>query len=70
MPSPSRRTLTTIATVSALAAGGAAFASAATKTTPSSSSSVILERSDVRAVADRPATGTVTAAAAECAMRP
>ncbi len=39
MPSPSRKTLTTIATVSALAAGGGAFASAATATTPSSSSS-------------------------------
>ena len=39
MPSPSRKTLTAIATVSALAAGGAALANAATKTTPSSSSS-------------------------------
>ena len=39
MPSPSRKTLTAIATVSALAAGGAAFANAATKTAPSSSSS-------------------------------
>jgi uncharacterized membrane protein YkoI len=35
MPSTSRKTLTAIATVSALAAGGAAFAGAATNTTPS-----------------------------------
>ncbi len=39
MPSPSRKTLTAIATVSALAAGGAALAGAATNTTPSAPSS-------------------------------
>lgn len=39
MPSPSRKTLTAIATVSALAAGGAALAGAATTTTPSKPSS-------------------------------
>ena len=38
MLSTSRRSLTTIATVSALAAGGAALAGAATNTTPSASS--------------------------------
>ena len=39
MPSTSRKTLTAIATVSALAAGGAALAGAATSTTPSEPSS-------------------------------